>query len=231
MSDTIVYKDPTKPIGERVRDLLERMTLEEKIGQMCLANGREGAEEWLIERHVGSFLHMFGEETRELQALAARSRLDIPILFGIDAIHGHAFCPTATVFPTQLGLSCSWNPELVKEVGRITAKEVACTGVHWTFSPVLGIARDLRWGRIGETFGEDPYLTSVLGVAMIQGYQGTDLADPHTILACAKHYAGYPATQGGRDSSEADLSERRLRSLFLKPFQGQPLATVGRPAG
>ncbi|MBN1813013.1 MAG: glycoside hydrolase family 3 C-terminal domain-containing protein [Anaerolineae bacterium] len=219
MSDNVVCKDPTKPVDERVRDLLGRMTLEEKIGQMCLVNGRAGAEKWLREQHVGSFLHMFGEETRELQKLAEQSRLGIPILFGIDAIHGHAFCPTATVFPTQLGLSCSWNPELIEKVGRITAKEVACTGVHWTFSPVLDVARDLRWGRIDETFGEDPYLVGALGVALIKGYQGVDLADPHTILACAKHYAGYPATQGGRDSSEADLSERKLRSLFLKPFR------------
>jgi beta-glucosidase len=219
MPDKAAYKDPTKPIEERVRDLLGRMTLEEKIGQMCQMNGREDAGKWLREHHVGSFLHMLGEETRQLQELAEKSRLGIPLLFGIDAIHGHAFYPTATIFPTQLGLSCSWNPELVEEIGKITAKEAACTGVHWTFSPVLGVARDLRWGRIDETFGEDPYLVGVLGAAMIRGYQGADLADPYTILACAKHYAGYPSTQGGRDSSEADLSERKMRSLFLPPFQ------------
>jgi beta-glucosidase len=195
------------------------MTLEEKIGQMCQLDGREDADKWLREHHVGSFLHMLGEETRQLQELAEQSRLGIPILFGIDAIHGHAFCATATIFPTQLGLSCSWNPELIEEIGRITAKEVASTGVHWTFSPVLGVVRDLRWGRIDETFGEDAYLVGVLGAAMIRGYQGADPADPHMILACAKHYAGYPATQGGRDSSEADLSERKMRSQFLPPFR------------
>ena len=218
LSERIVYRDPQRPIEERIQDLLSRMTLEEKVGQMCQMNGREEPEKWLREQHVGSFLHMLGEETNELQKLAEQSQLGIPIIFGIDAIHGHAFWPTATVFPTQLALSCSWNPELIEEIGRITAKEAALTGVHWTFSPVLGIARDLRWGRIGETFGEDPYLIGVLGSAIVRGYQGEDLSAPYTILACAKHYAGYSETQGGRDSSEADLSERKMRSLFLRPF-------------
>ncbi|MBU0703828.1 MAG: glycoside hydrolase family 3 C-terminal domain-containing protein [Chloroflexi bacterium] len=218
MPETIPYKDPTCPIEERVTDLLSRMRLEEKIGQMCQLDGRVEPEQWIREGHLGSFLHVMGEVTQELQKLAEQSRLGIPIIFGIDAIHGHAFWPTATVFPTQLGMSCSWNPEMVKEIGKITAKEVACTGVHWTFSPVLGIARDLRWGRVGETFGEDPYLIGVLGSALIRGYQGDDLADPYTILACAKHYAGYSETRGGRDASEADHSERKMRSLFLRPF-------------
>ena len=178
MSEQIIYRNPQYPVKERVQDLLGRMTLEEKVGQMCQMNGREEPEKWLREHHVGSFLHMLGEETNDLQKLAEQSRLGIPIIFGIDAIHGHAFWPTATVFPTQLALSCSWNPELIEEIGKITAKEAAYTGMHWTFSPVLGIARDLRWGRIGETFGEDPYLIGVLGSAIVQGYQGQDLSDP-----------------------------------------------------
>jgi len=219
MSDTITYKDPGRSVEERVEDLLSRMTLEEKVGQMCQLNGREEPERWLHEKHAGSFLHVMGQVNNKLQKLAGESRLGIPIIFGIDAIHGHAFWPTATVFPTQLGLSCSWNPELVEEIGRITAREATATGVHWTFSPVLGTARDLRWGRIDETFGEDPYLIGVLGGALVRGYQGDDLADPHTILACAKHYAGYSGTQGGRDASEADLSKRNMRSLFLRPFR------------
>jgi beta-glucosidase len=217
--DNLVYKDPKRPIEERVEDLLSRMTLEEKVGQMCQLNGREEPERWLREKHAGSFLHVMGQVNNKLQKLAEESRLGIPIIFGIDAIHGHAFWPAATVFPTQLGLSCSWNPELVEEIGRITAKEASATGVHWTFSPVLGTARDLRWGRIDETFGEDPYLIGVLGSALVRGYQGDNLADPHTILACAKHYAGYSGTQGGRDASEADLSKRNMRSLFLRPFR------------
>jgi beta-glucosidase len=219
MSETVAYKDPQRPVEERVEDLLGRMTLEEKVGQMCQLNGRKEPERWLRERHLGSFLHVMGEVTNELQKLAEQSRLGIPVIFGIDAIHGHAFWPTATVFPTQLGLSCSWNPGLIEEIGGITAKEASHTGVHWTFSPVLGTARDLRWGRIDETFGEDPYLIGALGSALIRGYQGDDLADPHTILACAKHYAGYSGAQGGRDAAEADLSKRNMRSLFLLPFR------------
>jgi len=218
VSENVVYRDPQRSVEERVEDLLSRMTLEEKVGQMCQVNGNEEPEEWLRQHHVGSFLHVLGPVTNDLQKLAEESRLGIPLIFGIDAIHGHAFWPTSTVFPTQLGMSCTWNPELIQEIGRITALEASFTGVHWTFSPVLGTARDLRWGRIDETFGEDPYLVGVLGSALVRGYQGDELSASDTILACAKHYAGYPGTQGGRDSSEADLTERNMRSLFLRPF-------------
>lgn len=221
---TVVYQDPSRSINERVEDLLSRMTVEEKVGQMCQMDGRRDPEKWVREKHFGSLLHVLGEASQELQKVAEQTRLGIPILFGIDAIHGHAFCPTATVFPTQLGLSCSWSPDLVEEIGRITALEASYTGMHWTFSPVLGTARDLRWGRIDETFGEDPYLVGVLGAALIRGYQGHDLADPHTILACAKHYAGYPGTRGGRDASEADITQRNMLSTFLPPFREAALA-------
>lgn len=226
--EQLPYQDMSLSIDERVADLLARMTLEEKVGQMCQMDGRRDPEHWVREKGFGSLLHTLGPISQYLQKMAAETRLGIPLLFGIDAIHGHAFWPTSTVFPTQLGLSCTWNPELVHEVGRITAIEASATGMHWTFSPVLGTVRDLRWGRINETFGEDPYLIGVLGAALIRGYQGDDLeseevglhlAEPHTILACAKHYAGYPGTQGGRDASEADLTRRNMRSLFLKPFQ------------
>jgi beta-glucosidase len=219
VSENVVYRDPQRSVEERVEDLLSRMTLEEKVGQMCQVNGNEEPKKWLRQHHIGSFLHVLGQMTNDLQRLAEHSRLGIPLVFGIDAIHGHAFWPTATVFPTQLGMSCTWNPELIREIGRVTALEASLTGVHWTFSPVLGTARDLRWGRIDETFGEDPYLIGVLGSALVRGYQGDDLSDSGTILACAKHYAGYPGTQGGRDSSEADLTERNLRALFLRPFR------------
>jgi beta-glucosidase len=216
---TEIYRDPARSIDERVEDLLSRMTLEEKVGQMCQMDGRRDPEKWVSEKHFGSLLHVMGQVTQKLQKVAEGSRLGIPVLFGIDAIHGHAFWPAATVFPTQLGLSCSWNPELIEEIGRITALEASYTGMHWTFSPVLGTARDLRWGRIDETFGEDPYLVGVLGSALVRGYQGDGLADPHTILACGKHYAGYPGTQGGRDASEADLTRRNMLSTFLPPFR------------
>jgi beta-glucosidase len=116
-------------------------------------------------------------------------------------------------------MACTWDPALIQQVGRVTAREVAATGLHWTFSPVLCIARDLRWGRVGETFGEDPQLIGDLGVALIRGYQGDGLADPTAILACAKHFVGYSETQGGRDASEADLTPRKLRAWFLPPFE------------
>jgi beta-glucosidase len=158
--------------------------------------------------------------------LAAKNRLAIPMLIGEDGIHGHSFWKGATIFPTQLALAASWNPELLEQVGQVTAEEMTSTGIHWTFSPVLCIARDLRWGRIDETFGEDPYLIGELGASMIRGYQGRGLDDPMAVLATAKHFAGYSETQGGRDSSEADLSHRKLRSFFLPPFERATRAGV-----
>lgn len=216
---TEIYKNPSYSPDERTADLLSRMSLEEKIGQMCQVDGRYEPEKWIFDRHVGSFLHVTGNEVIRLQELASETRLGIPIIFGIDAIHGHAFQSGATVFPSQLAMSCSWNPSVLKEIARITAIEVALSGLHWTFSPVLCIGRDMRWGRIDETFGEDPYLIGKLGAAMVKGYQGNSLSDEYSILACAKHFAAYGETQGARDSSEADVSERKLRSIFLPPFK------------
>ncbi len=214
-----IYKDPSYSPEARAKDLLSRMTVEEKIGQMCQVDGRDKGEEWVKERHIGSFLHVIGEEAERLQKIAGGTRLGIPLIFGIDAIHGHAFYDGATVFPSQLGLACSWNPELIKEMAKVTAKEVILTGLHWTFSPVLCIGRDSRWGRVDETFGEDPYLIGVLASAMIKGYQGEDLGDPYSILACAKHFVAYGETIGGRDSTESEVSERKLRTVFLPPFK------------
>ena len=164
-------------------------------------------------------LHILGEKINRAMELAAQNRLGIPLLIGEDGIHGHSFWKGATIFPTQLGLAGCWNPELLEQVGRVTAEEMAPTGIHWTFSPVLCLTRDLRWGRTGETFGEDPYLIGEFAAALIRGYQGKGLDDPTAVLATAKHYAGYSETQGGRDASEADLSRRKLRSYFLPPFE------------
>ncbi|SHK00294.1 beta-glucosidase [Geosporobacter subterraneus DSM 17957] len=214
-----IYKDPSYTPIDRAKDLLSRMTMEEKVGQMCQVDGRIDSDTWIFEKHIGSFLHVTGDAPIHLQEKAEKTRLGIPILFGIDAIHGHAFYSGATVFPSPLAMSCSWNPELLEEVARITACEVILTGLHWTFSPVLCMGRDMRWGRIDETFGEDPYLIGILARAMIKGYQGENLSDPYSILACAKHFAAYGETQGGRDSAEADVSERKLRSIFLPPFK------------
>ena len=215
-----IYQDAERGIDERLDDLLSRMTLEEKVGQMCQVNGsKEGAREWVTDKFIGSFLHVIGEPAVELQRLAETTRLGIPIIFGIDAIHGHALYCGATVFPTQLAMSSSWNPGLLETVGRITAREMAATGMHWTFSPVLCVARDLRWGRVDETFGEEPYLVGKLGCGMIRGYQGGDLSAPERVAACAKHFAAYSETEGGRDATEAGITERRMREFFLPAFE------------
>lgn len=206
----------------RAQELLSRMTLEEKLGQMMQIAysevGREEALRW-AERGAGSFLHVLGEDADELQRAARATRLGVPVIFGIDAIHGHGLHNGATVFPTQLALSCSWDAELVRQVGRATAREVAADGLHWTFSPVLCVGRDTRWGRIDETFGEDPYLIGELGAAIIQGYQGDDLSAPDSILACAKHYLAYGESTGGRDAYDASVSPRKVREVFLPPFR------------
>jgi beta-glucosidase len=213
------YLDPTLPVEDRVRDLLDRMTLEEKVGQMLQLDAREDVADHVLRRRAGSILHASPERLRLAHELVDETRLQIPLLVGEDCIHGHSFWVGATIFPTQLGMAGTWDPALVEQVARVTAREVAPTGVHWTFSPVLCITRDLRWGRVDETFGEDPYLIGELASAMVRGYQGDGLADPTAILATAKHFAGYSETQGGRDASEADISRRKLRSWFLPPFE------------
>ncbi len=215
-----LYQDSTQPIETRLDDLVARMTLPEKVGQLMQLDGGRGNLDDLINRQqVGSLLHIQNLEAAKAMDMAANTRLGIPILFGDDCIHGHSFHPGATIFPTQLGMACSWNTDLIEKSARITAREVRTTGLKWTFSPVLCITRDLRWGRVGETFGEDPFLIGEFGSAMIRGYQGKGLDDPEAILATAKHYAGYSETQGGRDASEADLSRRKLRSFFFPPFE------------
>ncbi len=219
------YLNPTLPIAQRVSDLLGRMTLEEKVGQMMQLDARTGElDELIVKRHVGSILHTSPDDlVRAAQIVRNKTRLGIPLLVGDDCIHGYSFWPGATIFPSQLGMACSWDARKVEEAARITAKEVACTGVHWTFSPVLCIGRDTRWGRIDETFGEDPVLIGELASAMVKGYQkhaqAGDAFAEDAILACAKHFAGYSYTQGGRDASEADLTKRALESWFLPPFE------------
>ena len=213
------YLNPQYPVAVRVDDLLARMTLPEKVGQMMQVNAKEGVRHPVGDQHAGSIVHGSPERIREAAAIIDRSRLQIPLLVAEDCIHGHSFWSGATIYPTQLGMAATWNPELIEQVARATAVEVAATGIHWTFSPVLCITRDLRWGRVSETFGEDPFLIGELAAAMVRGYQGQGRADPTAILACAKHFAGYSETQGGRDASEADISRRKLRSWFLPPFE------------
>lgn len=216
-----IYKNSTESLEARISDLMARMTLEEKVGQMIQLDGSHDPEIWVKGRNIGSYLNLKWEDCQHIQKMAlTETRLGIPLIFGIDAIHGHCFGhENATIFPTQLAISCSWNPELVQQTATVTAKEIIQTGHHWTFSPVLCIGRDPRWGRMNETFGEDPYLIGSLGLAKIRGYQGSNLADPTSVLACPKHYAAYGESLGGRDSGEVFVSKRQMKSIFLPPFQ------------
>ncbi|WP_345751883.1 exo-beta-d-1,3/1,6-glucosidase [Microbacterium rhizophilus] len=216
---TAAYLDASLPVAERVADLLARMTVEEKIGQMLQLDARDDLDDHILRRQAGSILHTSPERLERAHALTARTRLRIPLVVAEDCIHGHSFCEGATIFPTQLGMAATWDASLLERAARATAVEVAATGVHWTFSPVLCITRDLRWGRVNETFGEDPHLIGELASAMVRGYQGDGLTDQTAILASAKHFAGYSETQGGRDASEADISRRKMRSWFLPPFE------------
>ena len=213
--------DRQLPPKRRAQALLAQMTLEEKAAQLMqvphnLLTDAE-ADVW-ARLGAGSFLHTMGDRAAQLQRIAGQTRLGIPLLFGIDPVRGHALHNGATVYPCPLALACSWDADLLTAVGRATAREVAADGLHWTFSPLLCVARDLRWGRVDETFGESPALIGELAAAMIRGYQGDDLAAPDSILACAKHYLAYAESAGGRDSVDAPLSERAVRETFLPPF-------------
>ncbi len=216
------------PIDQRVATLLAKMTLDEKIGQMSQINGGEShIHDYLADAlragRVGSVLNEVDVDTvNELQRIAVEeSRLGIPLLIGRDVIHGFR-----TIFPIPLGQAASWNPELVADCAAVAAREAAAAGVNWTFAPMIDIARDPRWGRIAESLGEDPQLASVLGAAMVQGYQGdkegmepgAGLSDAGTIAACAKHFAGYGAAESGRDYATANVPENELRNVHLRPF-------------
>ena len=207
----------------RVEELLGQMTVEEKVAQMMQIpynmTGKEEALRW-AKLGAGSFLHVLGDDAREIQQAALKeSRLGIPVIFGIDAIHGHGLKHEATIFPSQLAAACSWEPAIVEEMGRVTAREVASDGLHWTFSPVLCLGRDTRWGRVNETFGEDPYLAGEMGYAIVKGYQGDSLDAPDSILACAKHYIGYGEAVGARDAIDTQMTYRKMKEVFLPPFK------------
>jgi beta-glucosidase len=219
LSGEEVFRDAGRSVAERVEDLLSRMTLSEKLGQMMLLDARQDLADAILDKQAGAILHASPTRIHQAHELVGRTRLRIPLLVAEDCIHGHSFWPGATIFPVQLALAATFDPLLVQDVARVTAVEAAATGIHWVFSPTLCIARDPRWGRVNETFGEDPHLIAELGAAMIRGYQGDGLSDRDAVLACAKHFAGYSETQGGRDASEADISRRKLRAWFLPPFE------------
>lgn len=205
---------------DRVKDVLSRMTLEEKIGQMQQVDGGgDSLHPDLIADvragRVGSVLNLVDVNLRnELQRIAVEeSRLGIPLLFARDVIHGFQ-----TVAPIPLGQGASWNAELIEQLARVAAIEAYNAGVDWTFAPMIDVSRDARWGRIAESFGEDPYLNGLFGAAMIRGFQGDDLSKPGTIAACAKHFAGYGASESGRDYNTTNIPTNELRNIYLPPF-------------
>jgi beta-glucosidase len=208
-------KDPN--ISKKVEDLLSKMTLEEKVGQLVQCSGWEDRYmDELKNGKIGSFLNITGaEDTNRIQKIAVENtRLHIPLLFGIDAVHGYR-----TIFPIPLAEACSWDPELIKQEAIITAKETRASGIHWTFAPMVDIARDPRWGRISEGSGEDPYLGSIFSSARVEGFQGTDLYLSESIIACLKHYVAYGAVESGKDYNKVDISDRTLREVYLPPFK------------
>ncbi|MGL5014290.1 MAG: beta-glucosidase BglX [Bacteroidales bacterium] len=207
------------PIEKRVESLLSKMTLEEKIGQMNQISTFGNIEEMhgLIKKgEIGSILNEVDiKRINALQRVAVEeSRLGIPLLIARDVIHGFK-----TIFPIPLGQAASFNPEIAYEGARVSAIEASSVGIRWTFAPMIDISRDPRWGRIAEGCGEDPYVTSVMGAAMIKGYQGDSLNSPTSIAACPKHFVGYGAAEGGRDYNSTNIPERLLRNLYLPPFE------------
>ncbi|HOV35924.1 MAG TPA: glycoside hydrolase family 3 N-terminal domain-containing protein [Dysgonamonadaceae bacterium] len=243
-----LYQNPKATVEARVSDLLSRMTLEEKIGQMNqfvgiehiktaeanltaeqLKNNTANAfypgfsttdlENLTKEGLVGSFLHVLTiQEANYLQSLAMQSRLKIPVIFGIDAIHGNANAPDNTVYPTNIGLASSFDTEMAYKIARQTAKEMRAMNMHWTFNPNVEVPHDPRWGRVGETFGEDPYLVTQMGIQTVKGYQG-DLNSENDVLACIKHFVAGSEPINGTNGSPADLSERTLREVFFPSFK------------
>lgn len=211
-----------------VDELLARMTLEEKIGQMSqiALNTADAAkaEDMVRAGQVGSFLFVTDPvRINQLQHLAVEtSRLHIPILFGFDVIHGFR-----TVYPVPLAIAASWSPQLAASSQRMAAKEASAAGVRWTFAPMVDIAHDARWGRIMEGAGEDPYLGSRMAEAQVQGFQGTSLGNPDSIVACVKHFAGYGAADGGRDYDSSNISDADMENIYLPPFHAAEKAGAG----
>lgn len=218
----------------KIKALIRRMTLAEKVGQMVqIPGGRQKAlnsrlDAAMLDRvrrgEVGSFLHVAGADAlKELQRVAVEeSKLKIPLLFGMDVIHGFR-----TTLPVQIALASSWDPEVMKLAARVAGEEAWAAGLHWTFAPMIDIARDARWGRVVEGAGEDPYLGSRMAVAQIEGFQGPDLSKGKRLLACAKHFGAYGAAEGGRDYDSADISERTLQEVNMPPFYAAARAGAG----
>ncbi|MEO7714723.1 MAG: glycoside hydrolase family 3 N-terminal domain-containing protein [Capsulimonas sp.] len=228
---------PAKPfsaqVEKRAAEMRKKMTLEEKVGQLVQfpnggTRGPDGKgidqNELLARGGVGSLMSPSdASAVNAFQKQAVeKSRMKIPVIVGTDVIHGFR-----TIFPVPLGLSASWNPDLVEKTSRVAAVEATSEGIRWTFSPMVDIARDARWGRIMEGAGEDPYLGAQFAAAAVRGYQGKDLSDPTSMIACAKHFVGYGGAESGRDYNLVDMSERTLRDVYLPPFQAAADAGAG----
>ena len=241
-----LYLDPSQPIEKRVDDLMGRMTLEDKVYQMNqfvgldhmkqgnpnddkANNDAQGFYKTLSvndvskmceEGKIGSFLHVLtAEEANLLQELALKSPLKIPVLIGIDAIHGNALVSGSTVYPSPIALASTWNDDILYMIGKQTAKEMRATGSHWTFTPNIDILRDPRWGRVGETLGEDPFLVGNMGAAMINGFQQDDFTGTEKVIACAKHMIAGGESINGLNAAPADISIRTLREVHLPPYK------------
>lgn len=221
---TPLYRDAARPVEERVEDLLSRMTLEEKVMQLnqYTLGRNDNANNMAdpvadIPAETGSLIYFSTSpelRNRVQKKAVEQSRLGIPMLFGYDVIHGFR-----TTYPISLAQACSWNPGLVKQAAAVAAQEARMSGVDWTFSPMIDVARDGRWGRVSEGYGEDPYATTVYGVAAVEGYQGDDLADERRIAACLKHFVGYGASEGGRDYVFTEISPQTLWDTYLPPYE------------
>lgn len=223
----------TEKMNSFVNSLMSKMTLEEKVGQLNLVSigfdvtgpiVSENVEEKIQKGQVGGVFNTFTPiAVRKLQQMAVeQTRLKIPLLFGYDVIHGHR-----TIFPIPLGLSASWDLNLIEKSARIAGDEASADGLNWVFSPMVDISRDPRWGRIAESAGEDPFLGSRIAEAMVRGYQGNDLSAANTVMACVKHFALYGAAQAGRDYHTVDMSERTMRQEYLVPYKAAIDAGVG----
>ena len=220
----LLYKSKNAPVEQRLEDLLKRMTLEEKILQLNQQTvgdnnnpNNKGFQEPTFPAGIGSLIYFSTDpvfrNTVQKRAME-QTRLGIPILFGYDVIHGFR-----TIYPISLGQGCSWNPELVQQACAMAAKETKLSGINWTFSPMIDVARDPRWGRVSEGYGEDPYTNAVFAAASVKGYQGANLNDPYSIAACLKHYIGYGLSEGGRDYHYADISAQSLWETYMVPYQ------------
>lgn len=243
------YLDPKQPVKERVKDLMGRMSLDMKIAQMCqyvglehmrdaeknitedeLLNGHargfykglhsSGVERMVKQGMIGSFLHVLTvEEANHLQKLAEESPLKIPLLMGIDAIHGNGLMSGSTIYPSPITMASTFAPEIIEKSFRQTALEMRASGMHWAFSPNIEIARDPRWGRVGETFGEDPHLVTQMGIASVRGLQMNVFDKDKSVLACIKHLAGGGIGNNGTNASPVEIGEGELRNVILAPFK------------